>query len=108
MSHRQFRDSRSVDWDVWEVMPTIAEKPILDRRSSLRADALVSRTEEWLLPSAGMSNGWLLFESSAEKRRLVPIPDGWSHISDAELDRLCQRAIPAPRTPAKSVEPPPA
>ncbi len=97
-----------MDWEVWEVLPTIVDKPILDRRSSPRDDAQVNRTEEWLLPSPGMSKGWLLFESPGEKRRLVPIPDGWSELSPMELEYLCDRATPAPRTPARTLEPPPA
>lgn len=99
MNHRQFRDSNAVDWEVWEVKPVSAIQPLLDRRSRRRAqdDAPQrSRTDEWLLPKPGMSQGWLLFESPREKRRLVPIPDGWADLPVEGLEVLCERASPAP------------
>lgn len=100
MTHRQFRDSRAVDWEVWEVKPVPVVQPLLDRRSSHRqteGNVAPSRTAELMLPQAGMSNGWLLFESDSEKRRLVPIPDGWADFSVEALEALCGRAAPARR-----------
>lgn len=100
MTHRQFRDSNSVEWEVWEVTPAPVVQPLLDRRSRSRSpdDAPVPRsTAELLLPSAGMSKGWLLFESDGEKRRLVPIPDGWADLPVDALEQLCERAVPARR-----------
>lgn len=99
MNHRQFRDSNAVDWEVWEVMPVSAIQPLLDRRSRLRTHddgPQKSRTDEWLLPKPGMSQGWLLFESRRERRRLVPIPEGWADLSVEGLEVLCGRAAPAP------------
>lgn len=92
MSHRAFRDSSSVEWEVWEVRPTLLDRPVFDRRAEPRDGA--PRTEEWLLPKAGMSQGWLLFESSTEKRRLVPIPEDWSEMSEEQLELLCGQATP--------------
>lgn len=109
MTHRQFRDSKAVDWEVWEVKPVPTVQPLLDRRSRPRADgaAASSRTGEWLLPKPGMSKGWLLFESGNEKRRLVPIPDGWADLAPADLEALCGRAAPARRAAESQPAPAP-
>ena len=43
----------------------------------------------YILPS-GFENGWLCFESeSGEKRRLVPVPDGWESASVEQLENWC-------------------
>jgi len=47
--------------------------------------------------SPGLENGWLTFESAAEKRRLAPIPAGWEDLGDAGLEELCQRGRPVPK-----------
>lgn len=110
MTHRQFRDSQAVDWEVWEVKPASAIQPLLDRRSRPRApdgQSEPSRTNEWLLPKPGMSKGWLLFESQGERRRLVPIPEGWSDLPIEGLEVLCGRAAPAKRTVALDGAPAP-
>lgn len=109
MTHRQFRDSRAVDWEVWEVKPVPVVQPLLDRRSRQRPAEdrdVVSRTAELMLPQAGMSQGWLLFESDGEKRRLVPIPEGWADLPADGLEMLCGRAAPARR--ARDATPTPA
>lgn len=42
----------------------------------------------------GYENGWLCFESEAgEKRRLVPVPDGWENASSDRLTAWCRVAI---------------
>lgn len=46
-----------------------------------------------------MRDGWLTFESSAVRRRLIPIPGGWEDASLAKLDLMCRAAIPVRRTP---------
>jgi hypothetical protein len=38
------------------------------------------------------TDGWLCFETKAEKRRLAPFPDAWQEANDAELEALCQQA----------------
>jgi hypothetical protein len=77
-THRLFVDPRGVSWDVWAVYPE-------GRPSQLSA-----------LP-ATFQTGWLVFESSSEKRRLSPIPTGWLTLSETELERLCEQAASAPR-----------
>ena len=79
-AHRVFDDARGVKWDVWAVYP--GGRP--SQLSALRGP---------------FQTGWLVFESSAEKRRLSPIPNDWSTMSAVELERLCQQASPASRRP---------
>jgi hypothetical protein len=35
-----------------------------------------------------MRRGWLCFESGTHKRRIAPVPPGWSEVSSEELLRL--------------------
>jgi hypothetical protein len=42
-------------------------------------------------------SGWLSFDSGQETRRLAPIPENWSRLSDEELGRLAATAKVAPR-----------
>jgi hypothetical protein len=77
-AHRLFDDGQGVSWDVWAVYPE-------GRPSQLSA-----------LPGT-FQTGWLVFESSAEKRRLSPIPSGWLTVPVTELRQLCQQASIAPR-----------
>jgi hypothetical protein len=72
-THRVFVDARGVKWDVFAVHP-----------------------EDWPMMHAQLrgtfSQGWLSFDSGAEKRRLSPIPDGWREMSEAQLAELSERA----------------
>ena len=81
MPIREFTDSAGTSWLVWATIP----------------------------PSAGvlgaMRDGWLTFESSAVRRRLIPIPSGWEDASPAKLDLLCRAATPVRRTPPGGFEP---
>ena len=75
---RSFRDSNDVEWTVFEV-----------RRQVTRADAV---------NPIAQTSGWLCFESSLSKRRLLKYPERWRELADAELTRLLNEAKPAPRT----------
>ena len=72
---RQFRDAAGVDWRVYQAERTIPDE----------------RRRDHLLP-AEYREGWLVFESQSEKRRLAPVPAGWSDLSDAALSALCDAA----------------
>lgn len=76
---RVFRDSRNVEWTVFEVRRQVG-----------------SRGEMNFLPG-GFSSGWLCFESLGAKRRLVRYPQRWREFGDEELEKLLIEAIPAPR-----------
>lgn len=78
---RDFRDETGIEWRVF-----------LTPRGS---DA-VSR--EHSLPEA-YREGWLVFESSSEKRRLAPVPADWETMSTDALASLCKKAAPQPARP---------
>ena len=73
---RQFRDDAGTEWKV-SLTP--------------RGSDAVSR--ENYLPEA-YREGWLVFESSQEKRRLAPVPPDWEAMPIEELVRLCGKAVP--------------
>ncbi|HJU66755.1 MAG TPA: hypothetical protein VJ650_00810 [Gemmatimonadaceae bacterium] len=72
MSHRVFFLGGQ-RWEVWEVR--------LGERGERRT------------VSPGLSGGWLTFESSAEKRRLAPIPERWEELPEETLAELCEGAV---------------
>jgi hypothetical protein len=76
---REYRDGNGVAWRVWMVDPGT-----LTGRSST-------------LLSGQLRDPWLCFESSEEKRRLMPVPPSWNARSDQELDILRRAAETVPR-----------
>lgn len=82
---RQFRDAAGVEWKV-----------------SLTARSSPAVSRDHYLPEA-YREGWLLFESENEKRRLAPVPRDWESLGDEALAMLCARApqqTPRPRAPS--------
>lgn len=69
MAHRIFY-RQGQRWEVWEVR----------------------RRQEHRSVDPELAEGWLTFESAAEKRRLAPIPEGWEELDDETLVRLCDSA----------------
>ena len=76
---RTFRDGAGIEWTVFEV-----------RRSSEESN--------WAYLPRGFRSGWLCFESSAGKRRLSPVPDGWKLLEENDLERMLRRAAPVGKT----------
>jgi hypothetical protein len=74
MALRSFTTRDGTTWNVWNVVPTLAHK---DRRVSL---------------GVAMAEGWLCFESSGTKRRIVPTPSDWEGWSDEQLETALSRA----------------
>ncbi|HET7230022.1 MAG TPA: hypothetical protein VFJ16_08480 [Longimicrobium sp.] len=105
MPLRTFRSSAGVEWRVWNVIPghrgederrcgydRRSPDPVIlyrgpDRRVASDRRAQAARK---IIPD----EGWLVFESGSERRRLMPIPPNWEVRSDADLERLCGRAVP--------------
>ncbi len=75
----EFAGPDGESWRVWDTIPTT-------RSTSLGAVA------------PGMENGWLTFENTTEKRRLFPIPSGWSDYPVDRLRELLQASSPASRS----------
>jgi hypothetical protein len=86
MAVREFTDSRGVDWRAWDVTPTHMHP--------------VTRGEDYM---AHLQDGWLVFESGLEKRRLeAPYPGNWNTLPIQELEELCRRASPVRRSREKT------
>src|SRR5438270_13815098 len=83
---RQFRDEAGVDWQV-SLTP--------------RGSDAVSR--EHFLPEA-YREGWLVFESTHEKRRLAPVPADWETLPFERLIALCRSAAPQTARPRAGAE----
>ena len=81
----QFVDSKGRDWAVREVKdPNLAMIP------------------PQLLTQPEFGRGWLLFETSGEKRRLAPYPDDWTHLSVQQLEESCLHASRVDPVPSSS------
>lgn len=81
MAIREFTDSKGVTWRVWRTMP---------RTGSVYAEYL--------------QHGWLTFECASGRRRLGPIPAGWTDASPDRLELMC-RAGEVVRTSRPVVQP---
>jgi len=87
---RGFTDSTGVEWRVWEVFPATAAT---HRASgSPKGDALTQAK----IKDTAFAQGWLCFESTAEKRRLAPIPTGWEFHEPSALEQLRDQATVVP------------
>ncbi|MEP6999206.1 MAG: hypothetical protein ABI969_01925 [bacterium] len=94
MALRKFLDSDGILWKVWEVIPHSVERRKLRERRIAPRDAHDRRIrhEARLRLSDGESDGWLVFESRDQKRRMRPIPRNWFTESDTVLESMCARA----------------
>jgi hypothetical protein len=115
MTHRSFTDLGGREWEAWDVTPQRLDRRVTeDRRAAAESDrrgqldrkhagnrrqrqrrsATDRRTiarHASRLPRT-YSDGWLCFECTDEKRRLVPVPPGWARLSDDELAGLLENA----------------
>jgi hypothetical protein len=83
MAVREFTDNWGTEWRVWDVTPEVMHP--------------ITRSEDYMQK---LQDGWLAFESSAEKRRLpAPYPSDWTGYDLKSLEALCQRATPVYRRP---------
>ena len=86
MAIREYTDSRRIEWRVWDVTPSQMHP--------------LSRDEQFL---EEMHDGWLVFESTREKRRLnAPYPRSWREFDIPHLEELCRIASPVLRRRARS------
>lgn len=111
MPYKVFNAPDGTPWEVWMVMPTSMDRKrgeedghssaASGRSGSATIDVSDHRragTGPRTVVSAGFENGWLCFESkSGEKRRLVPVPDGWETASADKLWMWCRAAAEVPR-----------
>ena len=110
MSYRTFVDSSGRRWEVWLVTPAAAERRKVDRRTGAQGAQGAQGSFEGSMDrrktperrrspfrrsvavASEYNNGWLCFESEGEKRRLVPVPEGWTEAGPDRLSTLLQAA----------------
>lgn len=99
MTRRAFIDVAGVEWQVWEVYPRLIERRLMrERRGEWRG------TDERRHVPIGrptlprqILGGWLAFQCRSERRRLMPVPEGWDDASDRELQEFLSRSTAASR-----------
>ena len=82
MALRAFVDENGVRWEVRYIMPTTPNRP--HEGKVIRHSGAYPRQ---------FLNGWLSFDSPAEKRRLAPVPEGWETASDEQLIAFLRQAV---------------
>ena len=97
MSYRQFKDDQGRAWEAWEVHPSLVERRMqFERRSQSRPSSdRRSHREFRLVMPRELRAGWLAVQHGEAKLRLAPVPDGWMHLTDAELAELVERQTQA-------------
>lgn len=98
MTHRIFTDDHGRAWEVWEVFPEVVERRLNDERRSAPRDTPDRRqhVDIRFRMAPELRDGWLAFQSDDERRRLAPIPPGWSSLDDSALRELAARATRQP------------
>ena len=91
MPHRKITDAAKRTWDVWEVIPSSVAETIEERRRQARTSPAPMGPPIRVPPK--LEQGWLAFQCEAERRRITPIPAGWSTLSDDELLELLDVAV---------------
>jgi hypothetical protein len=100
---RILRDNDGVEWQVWRVPPD--PRGHLERRRADRRrgpDPNYRGEERRQQPDrrggGSLQDGWLVFQSDREKRRLMPAPEDWEQCDEQRLGLMLRVARPA-RTP---------
>src|SRR5579859_4493313 len=91
--HRLFRVGER-DWEVFEVKPGPCDhrSPAVELADAPARDDRRQRSEQrWFIPE-DLCGGWLAFYSEGERRRLWPVPGGWTDLSDDQLAGLLSRS----------------
>jgi hypothetical protein len=97
MPVREVVDRHERRWMIWRVRPGFAERrreiqpEIVDRVGERRR-----RKEARATVSPEYVDGWLAFETDGERRRLVPVPERWTELTDQELLQLVDQATVLP------------
>lgn len=102
MPYRTFADEQGRSWEIWDVRPERVERRGLERREGAAnpwtgperrvADDRRQERESRVRLTHPLSEGWLVFKSDDEKRRLAPIPPHWESLRGRELLELWQKA----------------
>ncbi|MDB4873994.1 MAG: hypothetical protein JWM41_440 [Gemmatimonadetes bacterium] len=93
MAYREFVDVDGRSWEAWEVRPGTIERRLNDDRRELpRFSDDRRRSEFQFRMHESVREGWLTFQCGDEKRRIMPIPEGWGTLPDSALRGLLLRA----------------
>jgi hypothetical protein len=101
MTMRTFLDVDGLEWQVFDVIPRREERRHYDRRTPTSLESIEDRERReedrritvGATPHVGSkAAGWLCFERGSERRRLMPIPDGWTQCPDTQLDEYRRAA----------------
>lgn len=102
MPYRTFADEQGKSWDIWDVRPERVERRGADRRGESPtlwtgierrgASDRRQRAEMRMRLEYPLSEGWLVFQSEDQKRRLAPIPSSWESCRGSELRELWEKA----------------
>jgi hypothetical protein len=95
MALREYTDSDGINWQIWNVRPTTRySSPLVraERRRKAAPHFYPDRRTGGFSLTPGLEKGWLCFECSDEKRRLIPAPRDWATCDDSALDRYLKAA----------------
>lgn len=102
MPYRTFADDHGRSWEVWDVRPERVERRGGERRQERPtpwtglerrvADDRRLKSEVRVRLSHLLADGWLVFKSDHEKRRLSPIPANWESLRGPDLRALWEQA----------------
>jgi hypothetical protein len=112
--HRTFRDDETHLWNAWDVHPVWGERRAHERRlmagsppPALRDRRRIERRRDMGLRISlppRLASGWIAFECGEDRRRIAPIPEGWSELGDEGLRELLKRADQLPPRRKRLVE----
>lgn len=107
MPYRTFEDSTGTEWQVWDVVPRLNERRLVetDRRVDITPIAFADRRREERRLSkdsravlrGSYARGWLCFDNGQDKKRLSPIPTDWTTCDEHTMEAYL-RAAAAVRT----------
>jgi hypothetical protein len=101
MPYRTFADEQGRSWEIWDVRPERIERRGAERRQERttpwtglerRVSDRRQKREARMRLTHPLSEGWLVFKSDEEKRRLSPIPANWESLRGQDLRALWERA----------------
>lgn len=100
MALREYTTPDGTLWQIWNVKPTARYSSPLaraERRVKLAPHYYPDRRKGGFSLTPGLERGWLCFECTDEKRRLVPAPRDWDTCSDETLAEYLRAAKPTRR-----------
>ena len=102
MPYRTFEDSTGGEWQVWDVVPRLTERRLVegDRRVEITPIAFADRRRDERRLSnnyrtvlrGSYAHGWLCFDNGTAKKRLSPIPGDWTTCDEHTMEAYLRAA----------------